>query len=122
MDLIAPLTQEKRDKILAELCQAICELYGCRLVRLVLYGSQARGDAMPGSDIDILIVLDGDVNPSEEIRRTSSILVGLSLKSDELISRVFISAKHFYDDTPLLINVRQEGTVLYETSTASFAV
>jgi len=31
--------------------------YGDRLVKLLLYGSQARGDARPWSDVDVLAVL-----------------------------------------------------------------
>ena len=36
------------------------EIHGQKLVGVVLYGSLARGEAVPGSDIDLLIVLDHD--------------------------------------------------------------
>ena len=42
--------------------------YGDRLVQLVLCGSQARGNAEPGSDIEVLVVLWGEVNAGQEIR------------------------------------------------------
>jgi tRNA nucleotidyltransferase (CCA-adding enzyme) len=58
--------------VLAEL-RGQCEvLYSSRLVQMVLYGSQARDDATPDSDIDVLVVLQGPVQPSEEIRRTGA--------------------------------------------------
>jgi predicted nucleotidyltransferase len=33
--------------------------YGSRFVRLILFGSRARGDARPDSDVDVAIVLRG---------------------------------------------------------------
>ena len=53
--------------ILTELGDNFRTLYGDRLVRLVLFGSHARGDAVPGSDIDVLVVLRGPVEPGVEI-------------------------------------------------------
>ena len=39
----------------------LCEQYGGHLERVVLFGSQARGDGDAESDLDVLIVLnDGD--------------------------------------------------------------
>ena len=34
--------------------------------RIVLFGSRARGDADPDSDMDVLVVLDGPVTRAEE--------------------------------------------------------
>ena len=56
--------------LLRELRSRFEALYGPRLVRLVLFGSHARGDAEPGSDIDVLVVLEGPLRPGEEIHRT----------------------------------------------------
>lgn len=48
----------------------------------MLFGSYARGDAEPGSDIDVLVVLHGDVNPGEEIARTGEMVADISLRYD----------------------------------------
>lgn len=48
-------------------------LYGERLVRMVRFGSQARGDALPGADIDVSVVLQGPVEPEEEIAPTGEL-------------------------------------------------
>ena len=96
--------------ILAELRSLLETQYGERLVRMVLFGSQARGDAEPGSDIDILVVLKGAVSPAEEIARTSEILANLSLQFNEVISCVFMDEERFiHRNGPLLRNIRREG-------------
>jgi uncharacterized protein len=85
-------------------------LYGSRLVQLVLFGSQARGDAEDGSDIDVLVVLKGPVMPGEEITRTGAILADLSLAHDTVLSCVFVSEERFAsENSPLLLNIRREG-------------
>lgn len=40
-----------------EFKQAMEELYGERLAKVILYGSYARGDFQPESDVDFMIVL-----------------------------------------------------------------
>ena len=64
---------EKLNRILTQLTFEFEKLYGERLVKMLLYGSQAREDAEFGSYIDVLVVLKGPVNPGEEIKRTISI-------------------------------------------------
>lgn len=96
--------------LLTELRSRFEALYGPRLVRLVLFGSQARGDPEPGSDIDVLVVLEGPVRPGEEIRRTLNNVAELSLENNVLISCTYISADRFErEESPLMINVRREG-------------
>lgn len=101
---------EKVSAILKELRGRLEVLYGHRLVRMVLYGSQARGDAESGSDIDVLVVLKGPVSPGEEIARTSDIIASLSLQYNVVLSRAFVSVERFErEQSPLLMNVRREG-------------
>jgi uncharacterized protein len=105
-----PAMNEKLKTILTELRRSLADLYGERLVDVLLFGSQARGDAVEGSDIDVLIVLKGKVYPGLEIDRTGNFVAALSLEHDVLISTVFVSESDFvFSQMPLMLNVRQEG-------------
>ena len=96
-----------------DLSNRLTELYGPRLDRLLLFGSQARGDAEEGSDVDVLVVLHGEVQPGEEIRRTGGIVAELSLVNDQVISCAFVSSQRFMSEkSPFLLNVRREGIAL----------
>jgi predicted nucleotidyltransferase len=98
--------------IVAELRKKLEKLYGGRIVRLVLFGSYARGEDVSGSDIDILVVLKGTVKAGEEIARTGCITAELSLEKNVVISCTFISEERYNtEQSPLLINVRREGVI-----------
>ena len=104
---------EQLKPILAEFRRRLQALYGDRLVRLVLFGSQARGDAELGSDIDVLVVLQAPVRPGEEIARTGEIRASLSLQHNVVISCAYVSAERYLkEQSPLLINVRREGFII----------
>ena len=97
-------------KILKELQNEFSKILGEKLDTILLFGSQARGDAKVDSDIDILVILNGEFNYGDLIKRTSSIVSDLSLEYDVVISRVFMSKEHFENDqTPFLLNVYREG-------------
>lgn len=99
--------------ILSELRLRLKELYGERLVRLVLFGSQARGDANADSDIDVLIVLKGVVNPFEEIERGGGVTAAVSLEHDVAISSIYVPEERYDRGVgPLLGNVRAEGVTV----------
>lgn len=96
--------------VLVELRRRLEALYGERLLKLVLFGSQARGDADSNSDIDVLVVLRGPVEPFREIHRASPVTAAVSLENDVVISCVYVSAERYDSDRgPLLLNVRAEG-------------
>jgi len=68
-------------------CKEILEgYYGERFASLLLYGSQARQQAEPGSDIDLLVLLHGPFDYFQEIRNLADLLYPLQLESDRLIS------------------------------------
>ncbi|KOR38266.1 MULTISPECIES: nucleotidyltransferase domain-containing protein [Planktothricoides] len=101
---------EQLQILLKQLRSDLLELYGTRLDRLILFGSQARGTATENSDIDVLIILKGQVNPGEEIKRTGHLISDLSLQYDLTISRLFMDSEKFSTaNTPLLLNIRKEG-------------
>ena len=107
------MKNQNLDRIVSLVKQWFYEHYQDNLEELILYGSQARGDAQEYSDIDVLIVLKKAFNYREEIDRTSQFIADLSLEYDTVISRAFISAQRFQEEnSPFLLNVRREGISL----------
>ncbi len=74
---LAPLLRDRLDA-----------LYGDRLVRLVLFGSHARGEAREDSDIDVLVVLLGAFRFYDEVERTGPLSVDLLDQYGESVSLI----------------------------------
>lgn len=86
------------------------ELFGSRLVDVVLYGSQARGDCHPDSDIDLAVILDEVVSPWEELRRMDEILWRHTLWSGVTVAATPISRRTWNEARrPLIRAARAEG-------------
>ncbi len=99
--------------ILAVLHGEFTRLLGDQLEAMYLYGSQARGEARPDSDIDVLAVIRGEFDTDALIERTSEVVSALSLEYDVVISRAFTSKDSFERaQTPFLLNVRREGVAV----------
>ena len=77
---VLPSTPAHVRAALAEAADRLRALYGDRLDRVVLYGSHARGDARPDSDLDLLVVLRGAYEPYREIRRTGAMRLEIELR------------------------------------------
>jgi predicted nucleotidyltransferase len=97
-------------KLLKELKVALYQVYQKNLRGIYLYGSYARQEEDPESDIDVAVVLKDFKDYWEEIQRTSHIISELSLKYEVSISPVRIrEADWIQEDSPFLNNVRKEG-------------
>jgi predicted nucleotidyltransferase len=78
-----------------------------------LYGSQARKEAVEGSDIDVLCVMNKPFRYGDLIKRTSEATAEVSLKYDVVISRVFVTREAYEShQSPFLMNVRKEQLVI----------
>ncbi len=104
------MDSQKLQGLLKRLKSELEQLYGPRLKRLLLFGSYARGDAEPQSDIDVLVVLKAPVAPYREISRTGRIVASLSLENEAVISCQFVSEEDFHQEhSPFLSCVRREA-------------
>lgn len=100
-------------EIVQEVRAGLEGLYGPRLVGLILYGSQARGEATEGSDIDLLVVLDDFREACEELEQMASLGSSLSLEHDVAISFFPVREHDFRSGgSPLLLNVAREGVAV----------
>lgn len=79
--------EELLDKkiLLARIKTRLQDVYGDRLRGVVLYGSEARGEATLESDIDILVLLTGPVALGKELRTIINALYPLQLEMDRVL-------------------------------------
>jgi predicted nucleotidyltransferase len=97
-------------EIAAAVAEDLRALYGARLRRVLLFGSWARGDAHPESDIDLLVALDRIESPWDELRRMDEVLWRHSYRNDAVISAIPVAEQDLDDAAyPLLIRAREEG-------------
>jgi predicted nucleotidyltransferase len=105
------MTQTADVKSLArELASELKQVYGPRLREIILYGSWARGDADPESDVDFLVVLDGYEGFSRELDRIVGVSTALTLKYNVYVSTQPISFDRYREgQESFLEEVRREG-------------
>jgi hypothetical protein len=72
--------------------EAVQDIYGSRLRHLFLFGSHARGEATPESDVDLLVVLEGPVQFYDEAKRISRIATRAAAYRGTALSFVYMNA------------------------------
>ena len=104
---------EEVSKALTELKEGLIALYGERLKGIYLFGSYSRGDFTEGSDVDIAVLLSGEVKVGEEIDRIGIIASDISLRYGITLSILPIPETWWASrKSPWLENLRQEGIKL----------
>ena len=97
-------------QITEEYRRAVADVLGHTLDSVVIYGSQARGDAADESDIDVLCIMRDAFDYGELIIKTSRSAADVSLKYDVVVSTAFVTRSDYDNrNTPFLMNVRREA-------------
>jgi predicted nucleotidyltransferase len=108
------------NNLLGQYVEVVREIYGDRLKSVILYGSYARGDFRPDSDIDIMILADLTEMEIEEFgRQLSWSTYDFNEEHETDIKPIAKSAAHFkkwQGVYPFYTNVQQEGVELYGTA------
>ena len=95
-------------------CKAILERnYQAQFQGLVLYGSLARQQGTPASDIDLLVLLDQPFDYFGELRTIIELLYPIQLESEQLISAKPALREAFEQGSiQLYRNAKREGVVV----------
>ena len=98
----------------------IKKIYGPHLRRIILYGSYARGDYKPDSDVDIMILLDmSDLDLKEYSQQLSYMTYDFNMDNDLDIKPIAKSESHFnkwIKNYPFYANIHREGVILYDAA------
>jgi predicted nucleotidyltransferase len=82
---------------------------------VILYGSFARGDNHEGSDIDLLILIEGESANREVQKRIKYPLYEIEFETGQLISPLVFARKDWetrHRMTPFFDNISREGILL----------
>ncbi len=101
------------EEILKKAKAALQKIYGKRLKGVILYGSYARGEAVEGSDIDLIVLLDNMENPVDELEKCSKQIHQLDLAYDTLISMIPFDLNQYNTrKLPIIMNAKKEGILI----------
>jgi predicted nucleotidyltransferase len=118
------LQAEYRD-IAAEYAQRVKEHFGDRLVSICFFGSVARGEASPDSDVDVLAIAERlpkdyglrvrDTNRiHESLRKEQAYRRLRSEGRSAFISDVYLTPEEARSHPPILLDVADHGVIVYD--------
>ncbi|HIR93695.1 MAG TPA: nucleotidyltransferase domain-containing protein [Candidatus Egerieimonas intestinavium] len=99
--------------ILKKISEIYRTVYGEDIVKMVLYGSYARGDNQDDSDIDIVAIVRGERSDLQErLKMVWDISSDLELEYGTIVSPTVIPLSEYEkykDDLPYYRNIQNEG-------------
>ena len=102
---------DNRDDLLAEFRRRAEAALPGRVVRVVLFGSRARGNAEPDSDWDVAVFVTGTATPADR-RALADAAYDLLVESGVFIQPVVLAFARFEEDTLFLRRIQNEGVAV----------
>lgn len=110
------LSRQDITKIVDALCQGIAVLFPQERIEAILFGSYARGDAEPGSDIDVLLLVNAPRQDiSEKSWQVGDLAAELLMAYGIVVSPIVENRDYFNSNAelfPLYRSIRAEGVRL----------
>jgi len=100
------------DPVLARFRQAVDDIFGHRIERIVLFGSRARGEAGEDSDYDIAVFLRNFTERWPEVDRMVAIETDLLYEVGAFVHAMPFAAGAWQEQSPLMAAVRRDGVDL----------
>ena len=110
MDSSHALAPSEARKLLREVRTSLEALYGDELSDVRLFGSYARRQAEPDSDVDVLVVLREVGDYGAQVRRVRALLSTVSLKYGKTVAPVFLDVLRLASGAdPFIAQVTREA-------------
>ena len=100
------------DPIVRSFREALSELYGATLDRVVLFGSRARGDANEDSDYDVAVFLRDMPDRRTEWERLARLRLKFLDADGPFFEAIPFRASDYDARTPLMHEIRRDGLAL----------
>ena len=102
----------KTPDVLDEMVRRIAERFSPD--KIILFGSHARGDARPDSDIDLLVLFSELESPHKRAMELQASLVGFAEPTDVIVSTTARFNRYRNVVNTVYWPASREGKVLYE--------
>lgn len=110
------LTNQEVGKIIETLCGSVASLFPQNKIEAILFGSYVRDDAEPGSDIDVLLLVDASRQDISAWNwQVGDVAAKLLLDYGIVVSPIVENRDYFnknVDVSPFYRNVEREGVRL----------
>ena len=109
-------SRQDLDIILQEIAGAYRSVYGDNLVKILMYGSYARGDFDTDSDVDVAAIVKGErQNLQNDLKKIWDISSNLELEYETIVSPTVIpfdEYEKYREDIPYYRNIEEEGVIV----------
>lgn len=113
---IAMCSKQELESILRKVAAAYRLIYGDDLVKILMYGSYARGDFDADSDVDIAAIVKGDRQILQnDLKKVWDVSSDLELEYETIVSPTVIpfdEYEKYREDIPYYRNIEKEGVVI----------